>query len=341
MKNTLQNWVWSTRNFFVRLKEKLHLNPNLPTWAKALIYLSPALILLALFTFYPIINAFRLVIYTGYQHVRSVDGTLVESITGYTLFGNFAKVLSADNFIFPSSHTNSSVLLNTLAIVFISVPISILASLFVAATLNSIKPLKSFFQTIFFLPYITNTLAIGLVFAYMFKSGESGIVNQFFMLFGINPVSWIERGATYWRAMTVLIAFGVWDGMAFKIMVFLSGMQGIDAQYYQAAAIDATPKRRVFTKITVPMISPMIFYIVVTSVIGAFKTYSSVVAIFGDSATPSGANYNLKTIVFHIYDYIYSGEDLSLAAAASIILFAIILALTLVQMYVGKKRVHY
>ncbi|MBU1142988.1 MAG: hypothetical protein KKH92_05000, partial [Firmicutes bacterium] len=189
MKNTLQNWVWSTRNFFVRLREKLHLNPNLPTWAKALIYLSPALILLAIFTFYPIINAFRLVIYTGYQHVRSVDGTLVESITGYTLFGNFAKVLSADNFIFPSSHTNSSVLLNTLAIVFISVPISILASLFVAATLNSIKPLKSFFQTIFFLPYITNTLAIGLVFAYMFKSGESGIVNQFFMLFGINPVS--------------------------------------------------------------------------------------------------------------------------------------------------------
>jgi multiple sugar transport system permease protein len=341
MKNTLQNWVWSTRNFFVRLKEKLHLNPNLPIWAKALIYLSPALILLAVFTFYPIINAFRLVIYTGYQHIRSVDGTLVESITGYTLFGNFAKVLSADNFIFPSSHTNSSVLLNTLAIVFISVPISIFASLFVAATLNSIKPLKSFFQTIFFLPYITNTLAIGLVFAYMFKSGESGIVNQFFMLFGISPVSWIERGATYWRAMTVLIAFGVWDGMAFKIMVFLSGMQGIDAQYYQAAAIDATPKRRVFTKITVPMISPMIFYIVVTSVIGAFKTYSSVVAIFGDSATPSGANYNLKTIVFHIYDYIYSGEDLSLAAAASIILFAIILALTLLQMHIGKKRVHY
>lgn len=341
MKDTLKNWVWSTRNFITGIKEKLHLNINMPTWVKALIYLSPALILLALFTFYPIINAFRLVIYTGYQHVRSVDGSLVESITGYTVFGNFIKVLSADNFITPSSHTNSSVLLNTLAIVFISVPISIILSLFVAATLNSIKPLKSFFQTIFFLPYITNTLAIGLVFAYMFKSGSSGIVNQFFMLFGVEPVSWIERGATYWRAMTVLIAFGVWDGMAFKIMVFLSGMQGIDQQYYQAAAIDATPKRRIFTRITVPMISPMIFYIVVTSVIGAFKTYSSVVAIFGDTAQPAGANYNLKTIVFHIYDYIFSGEDLSLAAAASIILFSIILALTLVQMYIGKKRVHY
>jgi multiple sugar transport system permease protein len=341
MKNTLLNLVWSVRNVFQRLKEKLHLNFNLPPWVKALIYLSPALLLLSLFTFYPIVNAFRLVIYTGYQLVRDVDGVLRESITGYTLIGNFVKVLSADNFILPSSHTTSSILLNTLAIVFISVPISILLSLFVAATLNSIKPLKSFFQTIYFLPYITNTLAIGLVFAYMFKSGDTGLVNQFFRIFGIEPVSWIERGATYWRAMAVLIAFGVWDGMAFKIMVFMSGMQGIDQQYYQAAAIDATPKRRVFTRITVPMISPMIFYIVVTSVIGAFKTYSSVVAIFGDTATPDGANYNLKTIVFHIYDYIYSGEDISLAAAASIILFAIILALTLVQMYIGKKRVHY
>jgi multiple sugar transport system permease protein len=340
MKNTLKNWVWSTRNFVKSIKDRLHLNLNLPTWIKALIYLSPALLLLGLFTFYPILNAFRLVIYTGYQLVK-VDGRLVESITGYTLFGNFARVLSADNFILPSSHTNSSVLLNTLAIVFISVPISILASLFVAATLNSIKPLRNFFQTIFFLPYITNTLAIGLVFAYMFTSGEAGIVNQFFMLFGIEPVSWIERGATYWRAMAVLISFGVWDGMAFKIMVFMSGMQGIDEQYYQAAAIDATPRKRVFTRITVPMISPMIFYIVVTSVIGAFKTYSSVVAIFGDTAQPSGANYNLKTIVFHIYDYIYSGENISLAAAASIILFSIILALTLLQMYIGKKRVHY
>jgi len=118
-------------------------------------------------------------------------------------------------------------------------------------------------------------------------------------------------------------------------------MQGIDQQYYQAAAIDATPKRRIFTRITVPMISPMIFYIVVTSIIGAFKTYSSVVAIFGDSATPDGANFNLKTIVFHIYDYIYSGENISLAAAGSLFLFAIILMLTLLQMYIGKKRVHY
>lgn len=346
MINSLKNWIWNIRLNVNKMKSKvkdaLHLNNiNLPVWVKALIYLSPALLLLGIFTFYPILNAFRLVIYEGYMHVSDGSGNLVESITGYTLFGNFATILKTDNFLLPSTHTGSSVLLNTLAIVFISVPISVLLSLFVSAALNNIKPLQGFLQTIFFLPYITNTLAIGLVFAYMFKSGNSGLVNQFLGIFGIEPLSWVERGATYWRAMSVLILFGVWDGMAFKIMVFLSGMQGIDKQYYQAAAIDSTPKFKVFRRITVPLISPMIFYIIVTSFIGAFKTYTSVVAIFGDVGQPDSANYTLKTIVFYIYDYIYSGENLSLAAAGSIILFAFILVLTLIQMQLSKKRVHY
>ena len=346
MMNTLKSWVWGLRvkinTVKSSIKNALHLNNiHPPVWVKAIIYLSPALILLGIFTFYPIINAFRLVMYVGYMHVSDGAGNLVESITGYTIFGNFATILKTDNFLLPSSHTGSSVLLNTLAIVFISVPISVLLSLFISASLNSINKMKGFFQTIFFLPYITNTLAIGLVFAYMFKSGSSGLVNQFLGIFGVEPLSWVERGATYWRAMSVLIIFGVWDGMAFKIMVFLAGMQGIDKQYYQAAAIDATPKWRIFSKITVPMISPMIFYIIVTSFIGAFKTYTSVVAIFGDVGQPDSANYTLKTIVFYIYDYIYSGENLSLAAAGSIILFAIILVLTLIQMQLSKKRVHY
>ena len=341
LKEVVAKVIWEVRNFVNTIKSKLHLNLNLPNWLKAILYLSPALILLALFTFYPIINAFRLVIYEGYQHVVGPDGNLVESVTGFTIFGNFASVISQDNFLFPSSHTNSSVILNTLFIVLLSVPLSIVLSLMISVLLNSIKPLKSFFQTVFFLPYITNTLAIGLVFAYMFQASDAGLVNKLLSFFGIEAQSWIETGAEYWQALLVLIVFSVWDGMAFKIMVFISGIQGIDKQYYQAAAIDATPRKRILTKITIPMISPMIYYIVVTSVIGAFKTYSSVVAILGDTAQPSGANYNLKTIVFHIYDYIYSGEDWSKAAAASIILFLIILVLTLIQMRVGKKRVHY
>ena len=169
--------------------------------------------------------------------------------------------------------------------------------------------------------------------------------------FGIDPIAWVSNwnnngviiGPTFWAAMSVLIIYGVWQAMAFKIMVFLTSIQGIDKQYYQAAEIDGTPKRRIFSKITIPLISPMIFYIIITSMIGAFKTYESVIAIFGDSGAPAGATYTLKTIVFYIYDYLNNSTpgNLSLAAASSIILFAFILVLTLIQMQISKKRVHY
>ncbi len=342
----IKNVIWKIRKYYTRFKnhvskrrvkieDKIHFKLELPTFGRALLYLAPALILLAIFTFYPIFNSFILVIYRGY---KLSDGT----ISGYSLFGNFTQIINSAGFIKPMQGYPTSVITNTLLLVFLTVPLSVILSLIIAVALNSIKPLKNLFTTIFFLPYVTNTIAIGLVFAYMF-SGNFGLVNQFLGLFGIAPVTWIDRGASYWSAFTVLFVYTIWDSLAFKIMVFLSAIQGIDRQYYQAADIDATPKGRVFRRITVPLLSPMIFYIVITSVIGAFKTYSSVVAIFGDTAAPAGAQYNLKTIVFYIYDYINNTApgNLSLAAAASIILFLIILVFTLLQMYVGKKRVHY
>jgi multiple sugar transport system permease protein len=343
--NRIKNALWGIRSFFHGISvsvsdffvsHKMAFLVRWPSWLKALLFLLPAILLLGVFTFYPIFNAFRLVIYKGYNQV---DG----SITGYTVFGNFITVLQEDNFLFPSAHTSSSVLLNTFAIVFISVPIAMFIALIVASALNSIKPFKNLFQTIFFLPYVTNAIAIGLVFAYMFRSGDSGLINKLLSFFNVEAVSWIERGATYWKAMFVLIFYAVWSSLAFKIMVFLTGIQGIDKQYYQAAAIDGTPKGRVFRRITIPLISPMIFYIVITSVIGGFKTYSSVIAIFGNTGQPAGATFNLKTIVFYIYDYLNNATpgNLSLAAASSIILFLFILILTIIQMQVGKKRVHY
>jgi multiple sugar transport system permease protein len=346
IKNAIGTFFWNVRRFLNNIKksigkflDKYNLNfvSKFPGWAKALLYLSPALIVLAIFTFYPIINAFALVVYENYNMTQ-------DTVTGYTLFGNFITVLTDESFIVPASHTGSSAVINTLIIVFISVPISVLLALFIAAALNSIKPLKSFFQTVYFLPYVTNTIAIGLVFAYMFKT-EGGLVNEFLALFGLDTdgLSWVESGAVYWRSMFVLIFYSVWSSLAFKIMVFLTSIQGIDKQYYQAAAIDATPRNRIFSKITVPLISPMIFYILVTSVIGAFKIYNSIVALFGVSGAPAGVDYNLQSIVMYIYQFIdgSSAGNLSVAAAGSLILFAIILVLTLVQMQVSKRRVHY
>ncbi len=300
---------------------------------QATLYLAPVMILLIIFSFYPIVNSFRLSIYQGYSEI---DG----SIAGYTLFGNFINVLKDANFIVPSSHTGSSALINTVVIVALSVPLTIIIGLAIAVGLNSIKPLKGVLQTIFFLPYVTNSLALGLVFAYIFRN-DGGLFNQFLRVFGIDGGAWVGVGASYWKAMFVMIVFSVWNGLAFKIMVFLSAIQGIDKQYYQAASIDATPRFKQFRRITVPLISPTILYIVITSVIGGFKTYTSVIALFGQSGAPRGATYNLKTIVFYIYDFFEVTGKLSEAAAASIILFALILLMTLVQMQVSKKRVHY
>lgn len=301
---------------------------------KASLYLWPALILLAIFTFYPIVNALRLVFYNGYE-----DATGAAKY-GYTFLGNFIKVIGDANFIKPAAHTKSSALINTLLVAIIQVPATVLISLLIAVALNSVKALKGLFQTIFFLPYVTNSLAIGLVFAFMFKA-DGGLFNKFLSIFGVDGGAWVSQGTTYWKAIFVLIMFQIWNGLAFKIMVFISAIQGIDDQYYQAAAIDATPKFKQFTRITAPLISPTIFYIVITSFIGALKSYSSVIAIFGKDGIPTGAKFTMKTIVFYIYDFFDNTGNLPEAAAASIILFGIILVMTFVQMQVGKRRVHY
>ncbi len=313
---------------------------NIKRSSQALIYLFPALLLLAIFTFYPIINSFMISFYKGYN-IQTGE------IDGFTLLGNYKTVLTHESFV--------QAILNTGVIVFISVPLTIIVGLLIAIALHSIKPLKGFFQTVFFLPYVTNTIAIGLVFAYIFSGTQTtidagvatGLANQFLKLFGMSPIPWISNGATYWSAMAVILIYTLWNGLAFKIIVFLSGIEGIDKQYYQASQIDGATRGKQFWKITVPLISPMILYIFITSIIGAFKTYTSVVAIIGKTGViTTGRNgpVYLKTIVFYVYDYIeQAGQNgmMSLASAAAIILFAIILIFTAIQLAVSKKRVHY
>lgn len=299
---------------------------------QAFIYLAPIIVLLSIFTFYPIFNSFRLVVFENYNEATG-------KYSGFTLFGNFKKVLNDANFIVPGKYVKSSAMINTLLIVGVTVPLSIIIALLISVLLNSIKAFSNVLQTIFFLPYVTNSIAVGLVFAYMFQN--NGLFNKFLNIFGVDGGRWVQHGAPYWKAMFVLMLFSIWNGLAFKIMVFLSSIQGIDKQYYQAASIDATPRFKQFTRITAPLISPTILYVLITSVIGAFKTYSSVIAIFGNRGRPPGADYHLKTIVFYIYDYFeYSGK-MPEAAAASIVLFVIILIITIIQMQVSKKRVHY
>ncbi len=297
---------------------------------RAWLYLIPALLLLSTFTFYPLINAFYLAFLKDFNY-------LSRTASGYTLFGNFWYVINDRNFVIA--------LKNTSVIVFVSVPISVLVALFISVSLNSIKKFQGIFQTIFFLPYVTNAIAIGMAFAFIFHV-DYGLVNMILGVFGIEPINWINTGASWETAMIALLVYTVWGGLAFKIMVFLSGLQSIDKQYYDAAKVDATPKWRVFSRITVPLLSPMIAYITITSFIGAFKAYRTIIGMFGPTLRPPGtlSKDSLITIVGLVYESIANSaaiNEISRAAAASIILFLITLSFTGLQMWVSKKRIHY
>ncbi|MBE6616927.1 MAG: sugar ABC transporter permease [Ruminococcaceae bacterium] len=306
---------------------------------KAWIYLAPAIILLLVFTVWPIINTVRMAFLNDYSGLQAVGGRVFE-------FGidNFKKVVDYKEFV--------TCLKNTCLLCVTTVPISTILALLIAVCLNSIKPLQKFLQTIFFLPYVTNSIAIGMVFAAMFNIVGSfygteneivvtaGIVNNVIEFFGGTHINWINAGSSYWANIVVMIVYIVWNALPFKILILLGGLQSINKQYYDAARVDGTPRRRVFSKITVPLLSPMLVYVVITGFIGGFKEYSSIVGIFGENMGPPDAPRRLNTMVGFIYDALSTNKQ-GRASAAALILFGIILVVTLINLQVSKKRVHY
>lgn len=300
---------------------------------KAVICLAPAMIVLAVFTFYPIIKTFVVSFFPNYNYLTDAFGSFG--------FESYESVLTDPVFWRAMG--------NTAIMVVVSVPLSIIIALIITVLLNSIKKLQGFFQVIFFLPYVTNGIAFGLVFATIFSPMDYGLVNTLLNGLGFESIAWTGTAEPipYWAGIVVITVYSIWNGLAFKILVFLSGIQGIDKQYYQAAQVDATPKLRVFTKITVPLLSPMILYITITSMMGAFKSYSSVVSLFGESMG-NGQDETFITAVGYIYKYFnkvtqsYEGATLlSKASAAALILFIFILIITGIQMWANKKKVHY
>ena len=306
---------------------------------KAWVYLAPAIVLLLVFTVWPIINTVRMAFLENYSGLQAVGGRVFEFG-----FGNFEKVVQYQRFL--------ECLKNTMLLCFLTVPISTLLALLIAVALNSIKPLQKILQTIFFLPYVTNSIAVGMVFAAMFNIVGSfygteneiivtaGIINNIIELFGGKPINWINYGSSYWANMTVMIVYIVWNALPFKILVLLGGLQSINKQYYDAAKVDGTPRRRVFTHITVPLLSPMLAYVIITGFIGGFKEYTSIVGIFGEKMGPANDAGRLNTMVGFIYDSLETNSQ-GRASAAALILFGIILVVTLINNQVSKSRVHY
>ena len=304
---------------------------------KAWLYLSPAIVLLLVFTAWPIVNTLRMAFLEGYSGLQALGGRTFEFG-----FGNFLTVIKYKKFL--------QCLKNTFILCVATVPLSTALALLVAVALNSIKPLQKFLQTIFFLPYVTNSIAIGMVFATMFNiiglrpNGLSadtwGIVNNVIQFFGGQPINWINAGSGYWANMTVMIVYIVWNALPFKILILLGGLQSINKQYYDAAKVDGTPRARVLTRITVPLLSPMLAYVIITGFIGGFKEYSSIVGIFGDTMGPAHDAGRLNTMVGFVYDAL-EGDFQGRASAAALILFGIILVVTFFNNAVIKKHVHY
>ena len=294
-------------------------NKNMKGW----LYLLPAFLFLGVFMIYPLIDVFMYSFEEGYNSAS-------QTFSGTGLY-NYSYVLRDPYFL--------QAVKNTLILVAVTVPLSTGLALLISVALSSIKPLRDLFQTVYFLPYVTNTLAVGLVFMILFKKTaySDGLVNILIQSFGGSSVDFI--GGPYWAKMFVLCFYTVWVVMPFKILILTSALASVNQVYYNAARVDGTPRWRIFTRITLPMISPMLFYLVITGFIGAFKAYSDAVALFGTDLNAAEMN----TIVGYVYDMLYgdSGGYPSYASAAAIILFAIVLTITCINLLVSKKHVHY
>lgn len=290
---------------------------------KGWLYLLPAFLFLGLFMIYPLIDVLIYSFEEGYNSASQ------------TYFGvgwyNYSYVLHDPYFL--------QAVKNTFILVIITVPLSTILALLISLGLSAIKPLKELFQTIYFLPYVTNTLAVGLVFMILFKKTaySDGMVNLLIQAFGGSSVDFIA--GPYWAKMFVLCFYTIWVVLPFKILILTSALASVNQTYYNAAKVDGTSRMRIFRRITLPMISPMIFYLVITGFIGAFKAYSDAVALFGTDLNAAEMN----TIVGYVYDMLYgtSGGYPSYASAAAIILFVIVLTITCINLLVSKKHVYY
>ena len=290
---------------------------------KGWLYLLPAMLFLGIFMVYPLIDVF---IYSFEEGYNSASQTYY----GTGMY-NYSYVLHDPYFL--------QAIRNTFILVVITVPLSTLLALLISVALSSVKALKKLFQTIYFLPYVTNTLAVGLVFMILFKKTaySDGLINLVLKLFGQGPVDFID--GPYWAKMLVLCIYTIWIVMPFKVLILTSALASVNQNYYNAARVDGTSRFRIFIRITLPMISPTVFYLIITGFIGAFKAYSDAVALFGTDLNAAGMN----TIVGYVYDMLYGngGGYASYASAAAILLFVIVLTITCINLLVSKKHVYY
>ncbi|WP_455491400.1 carbohydrate ABC transporter permease [Granulicatella sp.] len=272
---------------------------------KAWLFLLPSLGVILLFNIYPLIRSF----WMSFQ-----KGSLLK--LQYTGLSNYQKVL-AD----PVFH---KALMNTALYAFVVVPVALCISVVIAWIIFEKVKHKSVFETIFFMPYVTSTIAIGIVFRYFFN-GSYGLINFLLGLVGIPAVNWLDNVN---MSMPTLIIFGIWTGLAFNIIILLAGLRNIDPEHFKIAKMFGATEKEIFWRITFPQLVPTIAFLSTVNLIGAFKVYTQVYALFG--GTPGVAN-SATTAVYYIYDKFHVAGRPGIAMAATVILFVIILIATFFQ----------
>ncbi|SCG83164.1 multiple sugar transport system permease protein [Proteiniborus sp. DW1] len=296
------------------LIEKLLKNKEL----KALLYLLPALLIITVFQIYPILKSLAMSFYTDFDYLT--DEVYKRGLD------NFQYVLTDPDFYLA--------LKNTFIFVLGAVPLSIIASLGFALLLNSNIKLKNFFRSVYFIPFITSTVAVSIVWRWMFNK-EFGMVNSILMIFGIDKINWLTNPK---MTIPMLVLLSVWKGMGYKIIIFLAGLQNIDEKYYLAAKIDGASVWKRFTSITIPLLTPTLFFVSITSVIGSFKLFDEVFVLYDKQTGPLKSGL---TIVYYIYNKFNRYWQFSIASAAAFVLFVIILIFTLIQLRIGQKKTNY
>lgn len=278
---------------------------------KGWLYLFPALVFIVIFNVYPLIKTF---------YISFHKGTLLN--LEYNGLKNFEIVLKD-----PKFHTALS---NTFLYAFVVVPIGLIISLYIAITIHEKIKYKKAFETIFFIPYLTSVIAIGVVFRYLFD-GDHGFINYIITLFGGSPIDFLNNPKV---SMTTVIIFGIWMGLAFNILILLTGLRNIDESYYKVADMFGATKFEQFLRITLPQLIPTITFLLLVNFIGAFKIYAQVYAIFNGMP---GIAESATTGVFYIYTKFYTQHRYGQGMAAAVILFFIILLFTIIQNRIMKR----
>lgn len=292
--------------------------PTLKSSLKAYLYLLPALVILVIFNIYPIYKSFAMSFYTDYNFFQNI-------VNAYG-FDNFVKIFNDPNFYLAVR--------NTFIFVIGVVPVSIVLSLAIALLLNQIEWLSSFFRTVYFLPFVTSTVAISLVWSWIYHT-RFGLMNYFLSFLGIDPIAWLTDPK---YAMLAVVIMAIWKSLGFNIILFLVGLNNIDKTYYQVAEVDGAREWQRFTNITIPLLSPTTFLITVVGTINSFKVFDEVYAMF--QGRPGPAKSTL-TVVYYLYEKFYTEYQYGIAAAAGVVLFVIILIITLIQMIYNRRFVHF